>query len=69
MIEAQEHRQRERNRVAARERLVDMLREAAKRPRKRVATKPTKASKQTRLDSKAKRARTKRVRGRVKDTE
>jgi ribosome-associated protein len=69
IIEAQEHRQRERNRVAARERLATLLIEAAKRPRKRVPTKPTKASKAARRQEKSQRARIKQKRGRVKDLE
>lgn len=62
LIEAQEFRQRERNREAARERLAELIREACKRPRKRVATKPTKASKQRRLQEKTRRSQIKRHR-------
>jgi ribosome-associated protein len=69
VIEAQEYRQRERNREAARERLAELLREAVKRPRKRVATKPTAASKRERREAKSKRARIKSKRGRVRDLE
>jgi ribosome-associated protein len=69
VIEAQEHRTRERNRVAARERLTALLREAAKRPRKRVPTKPTKASQLARRQDKTQRARIKQKRGRVRDAE
>ena len=44
VITAQSHRTQERNRAEARERLVELIREAAVRPVPRRATKPTKAS-------------------------
>lgn len=59
VIEAQEFRSQERNRAAALERLIAMLKAALVRPRIRRATQPTKASKTRRLDSKAKRGTTK----------
>jgi ribosome-associated protein len=49
---AQNQRTQERNRAEALERLVALIREAAVRPVKRVATRPTKASKQKRLEGK-----------------
>src|SRR4051794_34186150 len=52
LIDSREHRTQVQNREAARERLVELLQEAAKRPMKRRPTKPTKASKEKRLDSK-----------------
>ena len=52
VIVAQRHRTQERNRADARERLVELIREAATPPKPRRATKPTKASKQRRLESK-----------------
>jgi ribosome-associated protein len=54
VILAQTHRSQERNREEALRRLVLMLRKAAVRPKKRVATRPTLASKRRRLESKAK---------------
>jgi ribosome-associated protein len=54
IIEAQEFRSQERNRAAARERLISLLRQAAIRPRKRIATRPTRSSKVRRLETKAK---------------
>ena len=42
--------------------LVSLLRRAAVRPKRRIPTRPTKASKARRLDSKAKRSRTKKLR-------
>lgn len=62
VITAQAHRSQERNREDAQKKLVDLLRKAAKRPVFRVATKPTKASKTRRLESKAKRGETKTLR-------
>ena len=59
VITAQSHRSQERNREEAIKKLVELLRKAAKRPKFRVATRPTKASKTRRLDSKTKRGETK----------
>ena len=64
LIFAQEHRSQEMNRQAARERLVDLLRQAAVRPKTRRPTRPTLASKIRRLDSKTRRAGVKGMRGR-----
>ena len=61
---AQEHRSQEMNRMAARERLVALLREAAIRPKTRRPTRPTLASKIRRLDGKTKRSGLKTFRGR-----
>lgn len=67
-IVATEHRSQHRNRVAARERLVGMLREAlAPPPPPRRPTKPTRGSQQRRLDAKRQRGQTKSLRGRVRD--
>src|ERR1700749_2404889 len=49
VIFAQEHRSQELNRQAARERLFDLIRQAAHRPKKRRPTRPTLASKVRRL--------------------
>ena len=62
LIDSRAHRTQAQNREAARERLTEMLREAAKRPRMRRATKPTKASQEKRLEGKTKRARIKQAR-------
>ncbi|MBI3701900.1 MAG: aminoacyl-tRNA hydrolase [Afipia sp.] len=63
VIIAQQHRSLERNRDEARNRLFDMIRQAAVRPIVRKATKPTKASKTRRLDSKKRRGDIKARRG------
>ena len=49
---AQQHRTQERNRADALERLVALIKEAAVRPIPRRATKPTRASKEKRLEGK-----------------
>ncbi len=62
VITAQVHRSQERNRATAMAKLVSVLRRAAMRPKRRIATRPTKASKTRRLESKAKRSRVKKLR-------
>ena len=52
VIVAQSHRTQERNRAEALERLVALIQEAAVRPVRRRATRPTKASREKRLDGK-----------------
>jgi ribosome-associated protein len=59
---AQDERSQSRNRELAVERLVAKLREALAVPRRRVATRPSKAAKERRRDSKQRRARTKALR-------
>ena len=60
---AQDERSQLRNKDLAVERLVESLREALRVPRRRVATKPSAASKQRRLDAKKRRSQVKRLRG------
>jgi ribosome-associated protein len=62
IVTSQKTRSQERNRADALEKLVALLREAAKRPRRRIATRPTRASKVRRLDAKARHSRTKSMR-------
>ena len=59
---AQDERSQLRNRELAIERLVEQLRKALKVERRRVATKPTRASRERRLESKRRRSETKRLR-------
>ena len=67
VVVASEHRSQHRNRVAARERLADLLRSAlAPPPPPRRATKPTKGSQRRRLEAKRQRGATKALRGRVR---
>ena len=63
MITAQRHRSQEQNRQDALERVVALLRAAAVRPVRRVATKPSLGEKRRRVESKVKRGATKRLRG------
>ena len=52
-IKAQEHRSQPRNRAAALQRLLDLIDAAATLPRRRIATAPTRGSKERRLQGKA----------------
>jgi len=67
LIEAKRHRTQERNRQDAIARLVELIRHATEKPKPRIATKPTKASKRRRLETKKQRSETKQSRGKVAD--
>jgi ribosome-associated protein len=68
VVDASEHRSQHRNRVAARERLADLLRTAlAPPPPARRPTRPSRRARQRRLDAKRQRSETKSLRGRVRD--
>lgn len=62
VIRADRFRTQDRNRADARERLIDLIKQAAIAPKFRVKTKPTKASKERRLESKDKRSKVKSMR-------
>jgi len=62
---AQDERSQWRNRELATERLVEVLREALRVPRKRKPTKPSKAAKERRLEAKKRRGHVKRLRRNV----
>jgi len=62
VIQANRHRTQERNRADARERLFDMIRQAAIPPVRRIATKPGYGSKLKRVDTKVKRGSVKKLR-------
>lgn len=64
VIVAQEHRDQSRNRAEARERLFDLIRQAAVRPTVRRATKVPKSAKRERLESKKRRSGIKNLRQR-----
>ncbi len=64
VIDAQRFRTQERNRQDARERLAGFIAASLAVPKTRVATRPTRASKQRRLDGKRERSQVKRGRGR-----
>lgn len=59
---AQDERSQLRNRELATDRLVEKLRQALAVPRKRVATKPSAAARERRLEKKRRRSRTKALR-------
>src|SRR5262245_34456811 len=63
VISAQRFRTQDRNREDARERLAEIVRAALHVPKKRVATKPTRASKERRLTGKKERSNVKKTRG------
>jgi len=67
VIQAQRFRTQEANRSDARDRLLDMIAKAHERDARRIATKPGKAAKARRVDSKKARSRVKQGRGRVRD--
>jgi len=62
VIMARRFRTQERNRADAYERLIDLLRRAAEPGKRRVATRPTAASRERRREAKLARGRTKRLR-------
>lgn len=64
VIQARRFREQARNRDDARERLVEIVRGALVAPKKRVATRPTRASKERRLAGKQQRSRIKQGRSR-----
>jgi ribosome-associated protein len=64
VIDARRHRTQAQNRQDARDRLVELLRLAVVRPKRRRKTRPTVASQHRRMESKRRRSETKRHRGR-----
>lgn len=65
IIKAQRHRTQEKNRAEALERLRALIKSVTVTRKKRVATRPTKASKKRRVDDKSRRGRDKKLRGKV----
>ena len=66
LIDSREHRTQAQNREAARARLLNLLQQAARRPKTRRATKPKKAAKERRLEGKKRRGEVKSLRGRAR---
>lgn len=64
VISARRFRTQEKNRRDARNRLLELIRQAAHRPASRIKTGPTAASKRRRLENKKRRGRLKNLRGR-----
>ena len=69
LIDSREHRTQAQNREAARARLAALLQQAAHRPKTRRATRPKKAAKQKRLETKRRRGEVKALRGRGRGDE
>ena len=67
LIDSREHRTQARNREAARGRLIALLQNAARRPRKRRPTRPHAGAREKRLTSKKQRSEVKKLRGRQRD--
>lgn len=67
VIKAQNHRTQEKNRAEALSRLADLVKGALRAPRKRIPTRPGRAAKERRLDSKKKRGSLKKLRGKPYD--
>jgi ribosome-associated protein len=66
LIDSRAHRTQAQNRSAARERLVELVRRAAVRPKSRRKTRPSGAAREKRIEAKVKRSRIKAGRGRVR---
>jgi ribosome-associated protein len=62
LIDSREHRTQARNRETARERLVEFIAQAARKPRRRKATRPGRAAREKRLDAKKRRGKVKALR-------
>jgi ribosome-associated protein len=62
LIDSRTHRTQPQNRQAARERLVELIRKALIRPKPRRKTRPTRAAKEKRIDTKKRRAQVKSLR-------
>ena len=67
VIKAQTQRSQEQNTHDALERLHALVRQAAARPKLRRATRPTRGSKQRRIESKKRRSAIKALRGRIEE--
>ena len=67
VIRADRFRTQEQNRADARQRLAELVAEASKEPKPRIKTRPTKASKERRLEGKTRRSEVKKGRGKVGD--
>ena len=65
VIKAQQHRSLDMNRAEALARLQDLVEAAAHVPKRRRPTRPTRSSKERRIESKQRRAKVKALRGRV----
>ena len=69
IINARRYRSQDRNRQDAIERLVELIRRAAEKPKVRRKSKPSRASRARRLESKRRRSEKKRLRRSIPDNE
>lgn len=69
IIKAQRYRTQEKNRLEALERLQELIKSVAVVKKKRISTKPTKASKTRRMNDKKRKGRDKQLRRKVKETD
>ena len=67
IITAEKHRTQPRNRAEAEEKLIALIQQALFRPKYRVKTRPTMASKRRRLEGKKQRGQVKALRGKIDD--
>ena len=67
VIKAQRYREQEKNRSDALQRLQALIRKALHQPKHRVPTKPSRNSRQQRMDNKSHRGRLKTMRGKVSE--
>ncbi len=67
VIKSQQFRSQDRNRQAALKRLTSLLRDATKKKKKRIPTRPGKKAIQKRLDAKSRRSAIKKSRGKMLD--
>lgn len=65
ILQCDETRSQSRNREIVRQRLADMIEQATHKPKRRIPTKPTKASQRRRIDAKKQRGEVKALRGRI----
>lgn len=69
IIDARRHRTQEQNREDAVSRLVELIRQAAQRPKPRKETKPSRAAKEKRIEGKKQRSKVKKLRSSRPDME
>ena len=67
IIQADQYRSQNRNRDDARERLVELIRKATERPKRRLPTRPSLGAKRRRMDAKTRRGALKAMRGKPVD--
>ena len=69
VIKAQQYRTQDKNRTAALERLQDLIKSVIVVRKKRISTKPTRASKNKRMDEKTKKSKDKQLRRKIINTD